>query len=193
MKKNIIIVGVPRAGKTTLTKMILKKYSNYNLIQEDILEEAIHQTFKRITPQIQYNEIMKATKEITNILQAFIFKQSIVYEPDLNYVLDTNSLPLKACKYLQQHGIIVIVLAYPNETPEGVLKNIREHDTQQDWTRVNGDAQMACFINAWLSDSKRLEKEAKKLCLKFVNTGKNREQVLEETMNWLDEKIKDDN
>ena len=193
MKKNIIIVGVPRAGKTTLTKMILKKYPNYNLIQEDILEEAIHQTFIRIMPKAEYEETMKATNEMTKVLQAFIFKQSMEYEPDLNYVLDSNTLPLKACKYLQQHGIIVIVLAYPNETPEDVLKNIREHDTEHDWTRMNGDALMSYFINAWLSESKRLKKEAKKFCLKFVDTGKNREQVLEETMNWLDEKLKDDN
>ena len=58
---------------------------------------------------------------------------------------------------------------------------------------MNGDAIMSYFINAWLSESKRLKKEAKKFCLKFVDTGKNREQVLEETMNWLDEKLKDDN
>ena len=73
MKKNIIIVGVPRAGKTTLTKMILKKYPNYNLIQEDILEEAIHQTFMRIMPKAEYEETMKATNEMTTVLQAIHF------------------------------------------------------------------------------------------------------------------------
>lgn len=36
--KNILIMGIERAGKTTLSKMIKNKYTNYNLIHSDSLK-----------------------------------------------------------------------------------------------------------------------------------------------------------
>lgn len=35
--KNIILVGVPRSGKSTFARMILKNYSNYSIVRADII------------------------------------------------------------------------------------------------------------------------------------------------------------
>lgn len=39
--KNILIMGIGRAGKTTLSKMIKDKYNSYNLIHSDSLKWAM--------------------------------------------------------------------------------------------------------------------------------------------------------
>lgn len=39
--KNILIMGIGRAGKTTLSKMIKDRYLNFNLIHSDSLKWAL--------------------------------------------------------------------------------------------------------------------------------------------------------
>ena len=39
--KNILIMGIGRAGKTTLSNMIKDKYNSYNLIHSDSLKWAM--------------------------------------------------------------------------------------------------------------------------------------------------------
>lgn len=39
--KNILIMGIGRAGKTTLSEMIKNKYKNYSLIHSDSLKWAM--------------------------------------------------------------------------------------------------------------------------------------------------------
>ena len=39
--KNILIMGIGRAGKTTLSEMLKDKYNNYNLIHSDSLKWAM--------------------------------------------------------------------------------------------------------------------------------------------------------
>lgn len=39
--KNILIMGIGRAGKTTLSKMIKDKYNSYNLLHSDSLKWAM--------------------------------------------------------------------------------------------------------------------------------------------------------
>lgn len=39
--KNILIMGIGRAGKTTLSNMIKDKWNNYNLLHSDSLKWAI--------------------------------------------------------------------------------------------------------------------------------------------------------
>ena len=39
--KNILIMGIGRAGKTTLSKMLKAKYNNYSLVHSDSLKWAM--------------------------------------------------------------------------------------------------------------------------------------------------------
>ncbi len=39
--KNILIIGISRAGKTTLSQMLKDKYNSYNLIHSDSLKWAM--------------------------------------------------------------------------------------------------------------------------------------------------------
>lgn len=41
MMKNILIMGIGRTGKTTLSEMLKDKYNNYSLIHSDFLKWAL--------------------------------------------------------------------------------------------------------------------------------------------------------
>ena len=51
--KNIIILGVARSGKTTLARMIKKRYSNYNIIDGDCIRNA----FEKSIPEVNINHV----------------------------------------------------------------------------------------------------------------------------------------
>lgn len=50
--KNIIFLGVSRAGKRTFAKTISKGYSSYNLIQEDTIS-SVYSTLQEIESEKQ--------------------------------------------------------------------------------------------------------------------------------------------
>lgn len=39
--KNILIIGIGRTEKTTLSKMLKKEFNNYNLVHSDLLKWAM--------------------------------------------------------------------------------------------------------------------------------------------------------
>jgi adenylate kinase family enzyme len=42
--KNIIIIGPPRIGKTTLSKLIVKQVSGFSVINVDVIRESIYKS-----------------------------------------------------------------------------------------------------------------------------------------------------
>ena len=53
--RNILIIGVARAGKTTLSNMIKEKYNQYNLIHSDsIVWGMIRESGKEEFLELQY-------------------------------------------------------------------------------------------------------------------------------------------
>ena len=186
--KNIIILGVPRAGKTTLVKMIKEKYPKYNLIQEDIINESLRRIIEKTSNKSDWAASFESSKILDDKILNFL-DISMLFEPSLNYILDTVTTKPKTCKEFQKKGVIVIALGYPNENISSVLKRIRYYENESDWTKVNSNLIMCRYIDAWINDSKYLEKETKKYSLKFIDTGKNRQKALNEAMEWLEKKL----
>ena len=124
--KNILLLGVPRSGKSTFAKMILKEYPNFNLIQEDVITSAYIQTTRKINYQRKKNN--KSESVNIELDQEFIYKMikqifdySVEFEPSLNFVLDAMSIELEeACKY-DKNKFIVLFFGYPNISLENAL------------------------------------------------------------------------
>ena len=117
--KNIIIVGSPRSGKSTLARMIKEKWPNYNIISGDVMENAfISACIKKHIKDIR----LDAARE--QILSCF--KQSIYYEKELNHILDVSNFKLSEFNFF--NDCIIIVLGFPDLSPDDVFNNIREND-----------------------------------------------------------------
>lgn len=66
--KNIFIVGVPRSGKSTLTKMLARELNNYNIISF----EAIRNGFIKSQPDLEMNNRNSDARK--EILPSFILE-----------------------------------------------------------------------------------------------------------------------
>ena len=62
--KNILIMGIGRAGKTTLSNMIKEKYPQYNLIHSDIIKWALIRSEGK---EQYYRENVKEQKQFDDI------------------------------------------------------------------------------------------------------------------------------
>ena len=186
--KNIVIVGTPRSGKTTFAKMIMKKFSNYNLIEEDTIKCAYENALVDEAARHSKGDSLSVTlsdKTGTDIAK-YTFLHSIKFNPELNHILCTYSLSLEEAKKLADDGNIVLVFGFPKLSKEEILHNIITYDTVQDWTYIEPEWRLMMYAKSFLKESIEDEKECKKYHLKFVDTSYNREQVLEELLKWLE-------
>ncbi len=184
--KNIVLMGVPRAGKSTFARMILENYKKYSLIQSDIIEgmyltmcrqQALNESKTKVTIDLSIG------KEMTKSC----FEAYIDYEPDLNFILDTSSLDIESMlKYIKK-GYIVIVFGYPDITVEEKVKCIIENDNKSDWTYIESEETIKKLVNIYIERSKEYQCVCKEYNVKFVDTSQNREEVLNDLMFWLKE------
>jgi hypothetical protein len=184
--KNIILFGVPRAGKSTFAKMILSAYPNYNLIQEDILSSSYIDTFNHI------NTLRKIRPSDMNFVYYMIkkmFDYSILYEPKLNFVLDTISVEFEDLSSYVDNDVIVLVFGYPRLTIDDAMDNVSKYDTKDDWTFIEPRWRVRNFFEIYIEKSQEYLEMCKKLNIKFVDTSYNREEVLDSLFEWLKSEI----
>lgn len=182
--KNIILLGVPRAGKSTFAKMILKKYPNYNIIQHDIIASAYTDTVRHINR----NSMIPYDMDFVNLLLNKIFFYSAKYEPKLNFILDSNGMEIDNINRFRYNNII-IVFGYPNITPQQCLENFSKYDTIDDWTFSEPEWRLKILADTYVDDSKKYEQKCKELKVKFVDTSDNRNEVLKDLLIWLEKEI----
>lgn len=189
--KNVIILGSPRSGKSTFAKMILKEFSNYNIIQEDVIVHAYIKSFFELCEENdEYDYI--STRDITNISHnslQIIFDYSIYSNPSLNFIFDGMNIPLEELAKYNKEDTIVLVFGYPKITIEEGLHNIRKYDTKNDWTYIEPDYRIRMLFNNCIRESKEQQEKCRELGIKFVDTSKNREQVLKDLFEWIKQEL----
>ena len=135
--KSIIILGVPRSGKSTLAKMIKEKYHVYNIIEEDIISEAKMLADKGIQELIviaqdttKYGIDIYGENKLTELLEKlskidgikwirFLYSYPEGITDDLIELVATNP---KICKYFD------IPIQHISNT---VLKRMNRHTTKE--------------------------------------------------------------
>lgn len=183
--KNVAIFGSSRAGKTTLAKMIAKRYPKYQFMVADI----VIGTFERVLPQLEINHVGgKGMQEIFPKFLGSLFRRMIEEgKGEFGYVIDSCDItPAQAVKHFAADDIEMIFLATPRLTAEESLKLVREYETEEDWTLKRTDQQLLEQRAHWVQRSRDFEKECAELGIWFVDTSYNREEVLEEVLERLD-------
>ena len=131
--KNIVLLGAPRSGKSTFSRILLNNFCNYNIIQGDII--------RQLYSFIQYNNpvsmkgstatVVINNEDIKNMIRYF-FESSIECEPDLRFILETCDLKIKDARKYARKGYIVIAFGYPDITVEQGVENLEKYDTIKD-------------------------------------------------------------
>lgn len=184
--KNIAIFGSARSGKSTLSKMIAKKYSNYHIIIGDDIRWA----FQQVLPANNINSKggIGMVEDFPNFLACLFYKSIKRNKSEINYIVETCDMtPKKAYELFVNDDTILLFLGTSHMTVQEHFKEIRKFETEKDWTYGRSDEYMLDDCEYWINKSKEYEKECKNLNIWYVDTSFNREDVLKETLDKIEQ------
>lgn len=179
--KNIAIFGVSRSGKSTLAKMLCRKYSNYHML----IGDAIRNAFTQVLPQNNINSDETSSgmlEDFPNFLANLFYGSIKKSDGEFNYIIDTCDIsPQKAKELFGKDNTLIVFLGFPNQTEQEHLFQIKKYENESDWTYTDKNATeeyMQKHAKRCVLKSKEFEKECKKLHLLFIDTSFDRESVL---------------
>lgn len=195
--KNIIIAGIPRSGKTTLSKKLFRELRNYNLIQQDIIETAVFKMYKNNFAKIEGNEFEKTVNinisEVSRIAKELlwnIYNDSNKDDKNIGIIVDTFDINMEELKEYQDKGDIVIVLGCSKLTQEQFLNNVRKYDTPNDRTYYLGDFSLSMELEYYVKKTKEDKNKCQELGLTYIDTSHDRDIQLDKAFEIIKEKLK---
>lgn len=189
--KNILIMGIGRTGKTTLSNMIKAKYSSYNLIHSDSIKWAM---IRAEDKEAYYRENVveqKAFEQSTYFQKVVLeFFNSSIRNSEFGYILESGQLtPKLVKKYIDFKNTIVICLGLGNLSKEDIFNMCRKHDTKNDWSYDVSDENLKIHIDKWYERNEQLKIDCSKYNIKYVDTSIDRENILKGLLEEISKKI----
>ena len=177
--KNIVILGVARAGKTTLAKLIANKYKKYQIINGD----CIRNSFQNIFPQIEINKFGgEGMKEKFSLFCSELLEQEIIQNKDyFNYIFESCDVtPENARKHFSLNNTIVVFLGYPKLSVEQIIYNYKNYAEENDYMLKKTDGEIMNRAILWLQKSKEYQEQCKLYNIKYIDVSYNRNNIFDE-------------
>ncbi len=191
--KNILIMGIGRSGKTTLSEMLKDKYNNYSLIHSDSLKWALiraenKEDFYRTNVDRQ-NEFERGEYFQRTLLE--FFNSSILTDKNnYGYILESGQLHPKIVKeMINFENTIVVCLGLGNLDADEIVDLCIRHDVEKDWTFGLSREYLKMHATDWYFTNEMLKKECPKYGIKYYDTSKNRVETLNNIMEKIEEYI----
>lgn len=189
MIQNILIMGVGRAGKTTLSNMIKTKYNNYNLIHSDSIKWAL---FRAAGKENYYRENIKEQKEFEHgeyfqkVLLEFFVSCIKSDKNNYGYILESGQLEPKIVKqYIDFKSTKVIALGHGDLTKNDIIKLCRDNDKPGDWSFRISSEDLAAHAQKWEETNQILKSECPKCGIEYIDTSKNRKEILKSILDKI--------
>jgi len=193
MKNNIIIAGVPRAGKSTLSHLLSQTFG-----YQHVSMDAIIAGFERIFPESgivwwpskaadapPLNVLRGASEKIAQLIAAMLDSGEYdEFEPGM--VVDVYQLfPEHYEKYLSGHHCEIMYLVTSDVTPEERFSILKAHDTKSDYTFHTPDDELREGCKQLVEHSQFIKKQCIAWDLPYYETAKSREDVFRRIVNSL--------
>ena len=189
MKNNIIVAGVPRAGKSTVSRMISKEFG-----YQHVSMDSINAGFERVFPELGINtyadmsslEILyNISGKIAPFIRAMI--DSDEYDEfDRGMVLDIYQLlPDDYMKYLSGGNCEIFYFLTSDVTPEERFEIQKKYDTEKDYTFYKADEEIREGCEYIVEQSKLMKEQCIIHNLPYFETAKDRELVFEKFIKFL--------
>ncbi len=187
--KNILIMGIGRAGKTTLSKMIKDKYNSYNLIHSDALKWAMirakneEQYYrKNVDKQKEFEHGEYFQRTLLELYNSLIRTDTKKY----GYILESGQLHPKIVKeMIDFDNTIVLCLGLGELTPEDIVTQCVTYDTEESWTYGLSEEYLLEHAQDWYNCNEMLKIECPKYGINYIDTSKDRERVLSQILENL--------
>lgn len=187
-KNNVIIAGVPRAGKSTMSNMLSKKFGFHHVSMDAIIAG-----FETVFPELgikwwpssdDKSENMKrlynSSEKVALFIKAMLESEEYdEFEPGM--VVDAYQLlPEHYVKYLNGKNCDIAYFLTSDVTPEERFSIHRTYDTEKDYSFRFSDDEMFSHCTFVIERSRFLKEQCIKYGLPYYETAKNRATIFEQ-------------
>ncbi len=183
MKNNIIIAGVPRAGKSTVAHLLARRFGYQHISMDSIIAG-----FEKCFPETgvstyQGLSSMDTLRVISGKMAPFVRAmldsgEYDEFEPGM--VLDMYQLlPDDYDRFIRGANCDIVYLITSDVTPEERFMIQKEYDTEKDYTFCKSDEELREGAEYIVGQSILMKEQCKKLGLPYYETAKERKQVFQ--------------
>ncbi len=194
MKNNIIIAGVPRAGKSTISQILSKRFGFQHISMDSIIAG-----FEKCFPETGVNTYcglssLDTLKLISGKMAPFVramidSKHYDEFEPGMIFDM-YQLLPQDYEIYLRDANCQVFYFLTSDVTPQERVEIQRKYDTPKDYTFNRSDDELLEGAEYIVEQSLIMKEQCEKLSIPFYETARNREKVFADFLQMIEEKIK---
>ena len=181
MKNNIIVAGVPRAGKSTVSHLLATKYGYQHVSMDSIIAG-----FEKCFPETGVSTYcglssMDTLRMISGKMAPFVraMLESGEYdEHEPGMVLDMYQLlPEDYDKYIRGANCDIVYFITSDVTPEERFQIQKKYDTEKDYTFYKPDEELREGAEYIVEQSILMKAQCEKLGLPYYETARDRERV----------------
>jgi len=193
LKNNLIIAGVPRAGKSTLSNMLSRKFG-YQHVSMDAIIAGIENVFPELgnwwpcceDESKQINFLRKTSEKVTLFIKSMLESEEYdEFEPGM--VMDVfQLLPEHYIKYLSGKNCEIAYFITSDVTLEERFAIHRKYDTKIDYSYEFFDEEMLSHCNYVINKSLFFKEQCIKYELPYYETAANRTAVFERFIQLLE-------
>ena len=188
MKNNIIIAGVPRAGKSTVSHLLSKKYGYQHISMDSIIAG-----FEKCFPETGVNTYqglssLETLRVISSKMAPFVraMLDSAEYDEfEPGMVLDMYQLlPEDYDRHIRGANCEIAYFITSDVSPEERFLIQKKYDTEKDYSFYKSDEELREGAECIVEQSIIMRKQCEQLGLKYYETATEREQNIQR---FLDE------
>ncbi len=189
MTKHIIVAGVPRAGKSTVSAMIAKRFGYQHISMDSIIagfEACFPDTGVNTYQGLSSLDTLKLiSRKMAPFLRAMM--DSGEYdEQEYGMVIDMYQLlPEDYVNYIDPQKCAVYYFVTADVTPEERFLIQKKFDTPKDYTFDRPDDELMEGCRCMVEQSRLIREECRKYGLPCFETSFEREKVLEGALERL--------
>lgn len=190
MKNNMIIAGVPRAGKSTISHILSKEYGFQHVSMDSIIAG-----FEKCFPDTGVNTYqglssLDTLRVISSKMAPFVRAMLDSGEYDEfapGMVLDMYQLlPEDYDKYIRGANCEIVYFITSDVTPEERFLIQKKYDTEKDYTFYKSDEELREGAEYIVEQSLLMKKQCEKYGLPYYETAREREQVFQRFLRNFD-------
>lgn len=177
MKKNIIISGTARAGKSTLCSMISKELG-YQHISMDAIIEGFEDVFPELGIDTHTDTIMNISKRVSPFINAML-KSGDYDKFDYGMVIDVCQLmPDDFVEHIDCTLCDIYYLITDCGTAEERLSVLDQYDTEKEYTYKKTSEKRMNLCHDIIFESKVFKEQCEQHKLPYIDTLYERDQKL---------------
>lgn len=184
MKNNIIVAGVPRSGKSTISHILSKEYGYQHIRMDSIIAG-----FEKCFPETGINTYqglssMDTLRVISGKITPFVraMLDSVSYdENEPGMVIDMYQLlPEDYDTYLRGANCDIVYFITSDVTPEERFQIQKQYDTEKDYSYYKSDEELREGAEYIVEQSLLIKEQCEKYGIPYYETARERDRTFQQ-------------